>query len=277
MSYSGNKARGNISITFCFQMHNLSLAGYRFLLGGISMKRTNQLALAAGMALAMINTGASATMVSLSGDTVEYSFDDSYLSGLFGSYAISGDTLSFSPTEFYTKQIGVGLALNNATTPLITVSAITGYSLTQLNLFEQGDYFRIQDGSDTTFVSVGGQFIVNDTPNSITASNALNTVTSIQDLIAGNPLLTHAWTANNSVDLNKAQSATAKVENILLAGVVSGSTLNTAYIEKKLLNIGATTAPQVSPTPVPLPPAFWMFGTAMIGLFRTCRKTGNPT
>lgn len=237
-----------------------------------NMKRWN---VAVGLTLAMSVSSASAAQVSLSGATVEFSFDDSFLSSLFGSYSVSGDTLSFSPTTFSAQQIGLGLALKNATTPLITVSAKSGYLLTALDLFEQGDYSRVQNGSDTTFVSLGGQFIVNDTQTSITVTNPFDSVTTISSLIALSPWSTTNWTATGEVDLSPVDSATVKVESLLMAGVVVGSGLNMAFIEKNLLKIGVSTMPEVMQIPVPLPASVWTFGVAVMGFLYTRRRADS--
>jgi hypothetical protein len=153
------------------------------------------------------------------------------------------------------------------------VSAKAGYLLTGLGLFEQGDYFRIQNETNATVVSVFGQFIVNDTPQSIALNQPLNNFSSTSDYFAsGGQIQTTTWSANNSVALNSVASATAKAQNILLAAVNSNSSLNLAFIEKKLMNFSVSTTPIADTTPVPVPGAFWLFGSALTGLLVSGRR-----
>ncbi len=229
--------------------------------GSIMNKFQTALA-AAGLALA--SSGANAAIVNLSGDTVMFSFDDAFLSTTFGSYSVVGDTLSFSPTTFIAEKESKGIDIKSATTPLINVTAKAGYALTELDLFEQGDYFRIEDAVNNTVVAVGGQFIVNDVPDSITSTEALDQAIPFTDLANG--FATTTWNAENYAYLDFAESATVKVQNILIAAVATDSGLNAAFIEKKLMNITAFT------TPVPVPGAFWLFGSALTGVLVSRRR-----
>jgi len=222
---------------------------------------------AAGLALA--SSGVNAAIVNLTGDTVMFSFDDAFLSPTFGSYSVSGDTLSFSPTTFVAHQNGTaGWATTTATTPEITVKAMSGYLLTELDLFEKGDYFRIQDAANNTMVSVGGQFIVDDQADSIFSTiTPLSNAMSVDGLFdASETFETSEWTAENYAYVDWAESATVKVENILKAGVKTDNPLNEAFIEKKQMDIIAFTAP------VPVPGAFWLFGSALTGVLVSRRR-----
>lgn len=227
---------------------------------------------AAGLALA--SSGASAAIVSIEGATVTYSYDNTaFLSPLFGSFttadATTGlltDTLQFSPTTFVAEKDSKGIDLTTATTPVFTVKAKAGYALTELDLFEQGDYLRVEDAANNTVVAVAGQFIVNDVPQSITSTEALDGAILVSDLQNGGTLATSPWTVENYAYLDFTESATVKVQNILFAMVTTDSGLNSAFIEKKLVNITAWT------TPVPVPGAFWLFGSALTGVLVSRRR-----
>ena len=227
---------------------------------------------AAGLALA--SSGASAAIVSIEGATVTYSYDNTaFLNPLFGSFttadATTGlltDTLQFSPNTFVAEKDSKGIDLTTATTPLFTVKAKAGYALTELDLFEQGDYLRVEDAANNTVVAVAGQFIVNDVPQSITSSEALDGAILVSDLQNGGTLATSPWTVENYAYLDFTESATVKVQNILFAMVTTDSGLNSAFIEKKLVNITAWT------TPVPVPGAFWLFGSALTGVLVSRRR-----
>jgi hypothetical protein len=226
---------------------------------------------AAGLALA--SSGASAAIVTLEGATVTYSYDDTaFLNPLFGSFKIATDqglltdTLTYDPTTFVAEKDSKGIDLTTATTPVFTVKAKAGYALTELDLFEQGDYLRVEDAANNTVVSVAGQFIVNDVPQSITSTEALDGAILVSDLQNGGTLATSPWTVENYAYLDFTESATVKVQNILFAMVTTDSGLNSAFIEKKLVNITAWT------TPVPVPGAFWLFGSALTGVLVSRRR-----
>ncbi|PPD20562.1 MAG: hypothetical protein CTY23_08270 [Methylomonas sp.] len=215
------------------------------------------LLLAASLLLAGFNANA---VTVLPGATVDFSFSVPF-NPLFGAFHVEGDSLRFKPTDFVATTTG-GIDITNATTPLITVTARPGFVLTELNLFEQGDYFRIESAPNTTFVGVGGQFIVNNNPVQINADQGLNNAFSFTSLATGTPFVTTPWTLSESVALNSAQSATVRLENILVAGVMSN--FSAAFIEKKLISIGVVT--------VPVPAAFWLFATGLLTLVTTRRK-----
>ncbi|MDD2738279.1 MAG: hypothetical protein PHR94_05050 [Methylomonas lenta] len=237
------------------------------------MKNLKLVLAAAGFALASSGVNAAIMSVTVSGQTVDFSYQyDSSLPNLFnlGIYSVSGDSLSFSPTNFIAHQNGLtGWSTSTATTPLVTVTAKAGYALTNLSLFEQGDYYRSQSGTNMTMVSVGGQFIVDNNPSSIISSQPLTTAMSAAGLFdQSETFQTSAWSVSSNVALNNALSATAKVENILRAGVnLNATALDEAFIEKKLMKFTAATT-----TVVPVPGAFWLFGSALTGVLVSRRR-----
>ncbi len=231
------------------------------------MKNFSLLLAAAGISLTC--SVANATWVSISGTTVDFAFDDSLLNPMYGSYSVSGDTLSFSPVDFSAERSGtVGFDLANATTPDIKIMAKTGFALTELSLSQEGNYFRFEDSDNSTAVSVGGQFIVDSNPNAIKSAQPLDDSTSAGDFFGGAAdFSTTDWSTDNSVMLNNpADSATAKVQSLLLAAVATEA-LNMAFIEKTLMSISADTIHAV-----PIPGAIWLFGSAMAGFLASGRK-----
>jgi hypothetical protein len=238
------------------------------------MKNLRLVLAAAGFALASSGVNAAIMSVTVSGQTVDFSYQyDTSLPNLFnlGIYTVSGDSLSFSPTNFIAHQNGLtGWSTSTATTPLVTVTAKAGYALTNLSLFEQGDYFRIQSDTNMTMVSVSGQFIVDNNPSSITSSQPLTTVMPAAQLFSQpETTQTSTWWVSSNVALNSTQSATAMVENILRAGVnLNATALDEAFIQKKLMSLSAATMPVV----VPVPGAFWLFGSALTGVLVSRRR-----
>lgn len=241
------------------------------------MKSLNVVFAAVGLAFASSSVNAAIQSVSVSGATVDffYQYDDAF-GNLFnpGIYLGAGDTLSFSPTNFVAQKNGVtGWSTATATTPLITVTAKAGYVLTGLSLFEEGDYYRIQSGSNMTLVSVAGQFIVNGNPKPISPAQLLNSTLSASGLFdESETFQTSTWSVDSSVALNSLESATAKIQNILKAGInLNATSLDEAFIEKKRTRLSASTVPVAAP----VPGALWLFGTALAGFLvsRTGKKT----
>ncbi|MBS3964002.1 MAG: PEP-CTERM sorting domain-containing protein [Methylomonas sp.] len=221
----------------------------------------------AAASLVLASTSANATVVTLSGSTVNFSFNSAFLLPIFGTYSVSGDTLSFSPINFIASQQATGFDWASGTTPLITITAKSGYWLTSVSNFEQGGYQRLEQSPNSTVVGVSGLFSVNNTPVSIAPDAPLTTAISAAALFS-NPSLfqTTPWTSSQSVGLAPFQtSATAKVENLLLAGSM-GAPFDKAFIEKKLISVSGFT------TPVPVPSAIWLFGSALTGIVIARRK-----
>lgn len=105
--------------------------------------RTNKIILSiaalAGLLAGLANTPANASLVTVSGTNVDFTYDDSLL-GLYDTPTISDDNLFFSPTQFRSVSLnGVGMSSTSATT-FIDIHAHDGYSFGSVALTEFGDY-----------------------------------------------------------------------------------------------------------------------------------------
>jgi hypothetical protein len=218
------------------------------------MKKLKIALAAAGLALA--SSGVNAAIVSISGATVDFSYDDTGLSALIGNIWATGNTLNFDPINFSAVSQNGGLSFQNAITPVINITAKAGYTLTGLSSFEQGDYFVIGDGE----VKVSGKSYFNLTPKAINPASALDM--KYADLASMD--LTD-WSASNSTTLSSVESATAKIQNLLFAQTGADSL---AFIEKTQMSLSAATMPVV----VPVPGAFWLFGSALTGVLVSRRR-----
>ena len=184
---------------------------------------------------------AQAAMVTLSGSTVNYTFDDSQL-GLFGTPAISGNTLYFTPNTFSAKSSnGAGYALTDSTVN-VTVSLKSGYVFSKASLNEGGDYLLLGMGSGA---DVTGQLRVFD-PAQPLGMHYFDSITPTAPLTATG-LPTHNWKASAGFNLGalptlKASSAlNVTIENLLLADTVSSNSL--AFVQKKFVGLDVVTAP----------------------------------
>jgi hypothetical protein len=202
------------------------------------MKRVNK-KLAAGMILlSQTLTGAAfAASVTLSGTTVDFSFDDSML-GLFGTAKVAGDTLYFTPTDFVAQSSnGAGYVLTNETIN-VEVTARQNYDFSNFGFTEKGDYLMLGSG---TSVAVTGQVRLFDVANP--------NVDITSTLLPANPMThvgvpTDNWIAQNSTDLsawNTANTLNVTVENLLLASTSIPNSL--AFVEKKYVGLSFVTTP----------------------------------
>jgi hypothetical protein len=206
------------------------------------MKRVNTLAAGLFLLSQTLCGTAFAASVTLAGNTVDFTFDDTLL-GLFGQPGLSGDTLYFTPVDFKSQSLnGAGYALTSNSLG-IKLTAHSGWSFSSVDLAEKGDYLLLGTGSQA---AVSGQLRAFD------AAHPLADVTaSIQ---TGNPLdqiglATHNWTSQTALDLSAwtaAQTINVTVENILLAS--TGTASSVAFVEKKFV---ALTPAMLAVTPVP--------------------------
>lgn len=223
--------------------------------------------------------GGNAQAVTLSGATVDYSFDDTALDALFGTFSVllGTDTLQFLPLTWKTTSPSIlfptgGIdSLLNAITPLITVTAKTGYTLNKMSLYERGDYKRVQFyPGNSTYVSVAGQFIVNNVVHQTGADDVGESDGELDHVKIIDPpsgsSLTQPWDLEASTFVS-GDWAVFQVQNAVT--VASANVFNSAFLHKKAIEI------TVGTTVVPLPPAAWMLGSALVGLVAVGRRKLN--
>jgi hypothetical protein len=210
---------------------------------------------AAGMALA--STGVNAALVNLSGATVNYSFDDSFLSqanSKYNGYSLDGDALSFEPNLFYADS-GSSVAAF-ATIFGIKVSAKTGYVINGISLHEDGYYFQTEGAK----VTASAGFTVDSVLNPVSAVGLSEKETLSE------------WAIDSTVSVDSKHEVNVKVLNLLKAAKLpNGTDFDFAYIDKNLVRLTALTSSDVAP--VPVPGAFWLFGSAFVGLLVSRRNT----
>jgi len=194
-----------------------------------------------------------AAIVTLSGDRYDFSFDDELL-GLFGTPTVTGDTLSFAPTAFAATALNAqGAALTEATLNVQVSARVPGAIVPGLRLDEGGNYLR--DG-ETTEVAVTGELRVTGGPKEVSdpvqaRSPFDETGPSVSD-----------WQALASVDLQAwdANEVLATLQDLLIARSLALGDI--AFVQKLGVDL----------TVVPLPPAAWLFGSALFGLAVLTRR-----
>ncbi|MDP1864080.1 MAG: PEP-CTERM sorting domain-containing protein [Thiobacillus sp.] len=220
-------------------------------------KKTLRVAL--GLSIALLGTAAYAT-TTLTGTNVSYTFDETGL-GKFGSAAVSGDSLVFSPlspNSFMATSSGTGSAFE---TVHVTVTANSGYQLSAFNLSETGGYSFSGDGA----VYVTGEFGALDVEG--TTGNYLPA--PIEAVPGSFASTSGSWTAQAAMTLpatgwggvdGSVGSVSLKISNQLFAFAGSGS----ASIYKDFVGISAFTT-AVTPVPEAQTYAMMLVGLGLVG------------
>lgn len=193
-----------------------------------------------GASAALLGGSALAIPVTLVGTNVSFTYDDA-LVGLFGTPTLVGDSLIFTPTDFFAESSnGTGVVMTNETLN-IRITANPGYQFSGVSLTERGDYYLI--GSDAE-VAVGGQIRVIDLDdpisNEVTGAIAATAPLDVHTTLSG--FVTTNWTATASVLVPGAaagwggadgvvDSVSLTIENLLLARTTAAG--SSAFIEKK--------------------------------------------
>lgn len=270
--------------------------------------RTNKIILSiaalAGLMAGLSHTPANASLVTVSGSNVDFTYDDSLL-GLYGTPTISGDNLFFSPTQFRSSSLnGVGMSSASATT-FIDIHAHDGYSFGSLALTEIGDYKLLGKKS---FVNIGGGMLAIDKNNPPATGPYANSFLSTSDNLGLYDGALYSWTASTQVDLADSEwtdTATVRVtlenmldaytatntrrrhsetpeslkqhthrehaehgRNVCASEIISGNSCGAqqAFIEKKYSSLNLNMTSSVPPAAVPLPPSLALFLPGLLSL-----------
>lgn len=168
------------------------------------------------------------------------------LAALFdpASTVANGNTLDFGISNFEAAA-AAGLFTQATDTMVLTINAPAGFRITKITYSEGGEGSSVGGGISFAVASV----IVN--------GSAIEPIS--RAFLGGDG----GWDAETSVSFaGLVTSATLSVTNTLAAFGGAGS----ASIEKTFANLSAEIAP------VPVPPAVWMLGSAIVGLATVGRR-----
>lgn len=209
------------------------------------------------LVLSMILMGAASVShaITLTGSTVSFTFNETSLGLFSGAYAVSGDTLTFTPTSFVNSgDILVSQTINVLVTPK------PGWQFSSIGFQESGLYSQNLFIDD---VAVGGQLRIFDP-----AQAATELTPAIVNPVFLLPATNQPWNTSISQSLalfTSASSLNVTIENILIA-------YPGAEISKDLASLTVLT------TPVPEVETWAMMvaGLGLIGL-QLRRRTGGST
>lgn len=207
---------------------------------------------AAGLALA--SSGANAAIVNLSGATVDFSFNENSL-----NYTIYGDKLVFAASDSVTSPADVSnYAESYLNTPLVLITAKSGYTLDLVSLSETGNYSQMGN----TRVDATGSFYLDGYTSTISL-DPFDVTTQ------GLPKEVTTWDANLIGYTANSQTSLAQIYSELYAWTDVTATpgvFNQSNIKLFTMEFEAITAP------VPVPGAVWLFGSALTGILVTRRR-----
>lgn len=207
-----------------------------------------------------------AATVSLDTPTFSIEYDDAQ-AGLdrWGLPRAVAGSISFLPVNFAAIATGTAAAADTANaTVQFTLTAKNGFRFSNFDWFERGDYIRLLFPEPETGIFVDGEIqVFNETTGQAVVEGL-----AVSDLSA--PGFNIDWQA--TADLNETDFSdpltrvTITLENDLLAYVQDGQFQ--AKIEKKFGQLKVTTVETV----VPIPPAAFMFLSAILALVGVARR-----
>lgn len=226
--------------------------------------------------LCLVAAPAQAVPVTLAGTTVSFTFDDALL-GLFGTPVVTGNVLTFTPTNFKAFSSNNNFVQASSTFN-VAITANTGYQIAGANLTENGDYYLINPTSSLEGVAVGGQLRLLDleaplTPAVIDPISATAPLTVTTTFPVGFATTNWTATANAAVPLGwGGNDGIATAVNVTIQNILIASSLNAtsaAFIEKKFAGLEIVT------TPVPEAETYALFlaGLGLVGFM--ARRRAN--
>lgn len=204
---------------------------------------------------------AHSALVTLPGANFDVVYDSSLL-GLFGTPALSGNVLFFTPPAFSATSLnGAGTQIQTSTINIDLVGK-NGFRFGGLSLVERGDY-RL-DGAGSS-VSVQGQLAAFDLADPFGSYNFSFVQASGSTPLNLNDGTLKPWLAGATLDISRdplADSGVRRVtiQNVLSATTVPGTNPSAAFVQKKLTG----TSVSLEITPVPEPSSFVLLAAGLL-------------
>jgi len=210
------------------------------------------------LVLFLFAASANAAIVTINGDNVSFTYDDS---SLYGEATVFGNTIFFQPTTFKAESLnGAGLVTTSESLDITIEALAPPLVMSGYQLAENGDY-KI-DGAGASVSSVGEITVDSQTSafsdsvsfgaGALTTQGALTAWSAATSLSLG---ATAGWDTDTKVIMTLSNTLSADSQNIGVG--------ETAFIEKKFEGSAVGITINMTPSVVPVPGAVWLFGSAL--------------
>ena len=223
------------------------------------MKTTIMRAGVLAAALCTATTG-QAAIITLSGDTVDFVFDDTQ-PGLsyYGSLNVVGDSIFATPDSIIAQAANGGNDSLVVPATVVTVVAHAGYEFTSATVGIEGDYTVSGDGAS---VSISNTLVVSEAgaPGNSVSPAMVNSG-------FGNTGGPYNWSSVGTADLSTAMWDGVTSIELSLSSILTASTTSSgesAQIQEKFT---ASSVVAIETSPVPVPAAVWLMGSGLLALF----------
>ena len=215
----------------------------------------------AGVLAAALSTATTgqAAIITLSGNTVDFVFDDTQ-AGLsyYGALSVVGDSIFATPDSIIAQATNGGSDTLTLPATVVTVVAHAGYEFTSATVGLEGDYTVTGAGAS---VSINNTLVVSET--GAPANNVSPTMVNSGFGNTGGP---HNWLSVGTADLTSTMwdgvtSIDLSLSSILMA--ITTSSGESAQIQEKFT---ASSVVAIETTPVPVPAAVWLMGSGLLTL-----------
>lgn len=203
------------------------------------------------------------SLTTLTGNHFELQFDGA-ANTFFGAPALRGNSVSFSPTNFFAMQTGPGANFSRATFNF-QINLAPGYSLAGIRYAERGDFWSVGTGSN---VAATGQVRVFDLDRPLTNESKASLTDNAALFSNRNSNTSVNWDSNAFIDLRKpiwaaSDSLSVTIESLLLGYNISGGVLS--FIEQKFAGIQFDVIPDpIAPVPEPTQWASLVLGLILV-------------
>lgn len=205
-------------------------------------------------------TAGQAAIITLSGNTVDFVFDDTQ-PGLsyYGSLNVVGDSIFATPDSIIAQATNGGNDSLAVPATVVTVVAHAGYEFTSATVGLEGDYAVSGSGAS---VSISNTLVVSET-----GAPGNNVSPAMVNSGFGNTDGTYNWSSVGTADLTTAMwDGVSSIELSLASILMASTTANgeSAQIQEKFT---ASSVVAIETSPVPVPAAVWLMGSGLLALF----------
>ncbi len=216
---------------------------------------------AGALAAALCTTTAGqAAIITLSGNTVDFVFDDTQ-PGLsyYGSLNVVGDSIFATPDSIIAQAVNGGNDSLSVPATVVTVVAHAGYEFTSATVGLEGDYAVSGSGAS---VSINNTLVVSET-----GAPGNNVSPAMVNSGFGNTDGVYNWSSVGTADLTTAMWDGVSSIELSLASILMANTTasgESAQIQEKFT---ASSVVAIETSPVPAPAAVWLMGSGLLALF----------